>query len=177
MSQSARVASIEALVDFRAALCTFGEEAKETLAGVQLAIQRTQDWLEGQAKLWQHETRRAEDAVAEAKTELARRKMMRVGDRAADTTEQEKALRRALARLEHAEEKLAATRRWLPALRREVDEYQGPARQLAGVLEGEQPRALALLLQKTDTLEAYIGLAAPRMPAPSPEPPKDTPPG
>lgn len=171
MSQSARVASIAALVDFRAVLCTFGEEAQEVLASVQMAIQRTQDFLDEQAKLWQQEVRRSEDMVAEAKTELARRKMMRVGDRAPDTTEQEKALRRAQARLEHAEEKLHVTRRWIPALKRDVDEYLGPARQLAGFLEGEQPRALALLQQKIDALEAYLARTAPSI-APPPAAPE-----
>lgn len=164
MSETARVASLEALTDFRAALCAFGEDAKEILASVQMAIQRTQDFVDDQARLWQTEVRRGEDAVAAAKTELARRKMMRVGDRAPDCVEQEKALRQALARLEHAREKLVISRRWAPALKREVDEYNGPARRLANFLETEQAQALALLRQKLDALEAYVNLVGPKEP-------------
>ena len=165
MSEFARVSSIDALRDFRADLCTFGERAKDVLSSVQMAIQRTLDWLDNQAKHWQREVRYWDDAVNQARTELARRKMIRIGDRAPDTTEQEKILRVAQHRLEEAEEKLAKTRRWLPAFQRSVDEYQGPGRQLAAFLEADQPRALALLEQKIDALEAYIQLTAPPSPS------------
>jgi hypothetical protein len=161
MSEFARVTSIEALKDFRADLCTFGERAQEGLSSVQMQIQRAFDWLDQQAKDWRREVRRWEEAVAQARAELARRKMIRIGDRAPDCTEQEDILRAALRRLDEAEDKLAKTSRWLPHFRRAVEEYQGPARQLAGFLEGEQPRALALLDQKIDALEAYARLAAP----------------
>ncbi|HKI37843.1 MAG TPA: hypothetical protein VKA46_38675 [Gemmataceae bacterium] len=161
MSEHARVTSIEALKDFRADLCTFSDRAKDGLSSVQMEIQRALDWIEDQGKHWQREVRRWEEAVNQARTELARRKIIRIGDRAPDCTEQEDILRAALHRLDEAEDKLARTRRCLPNFRRSVDEYQGPARQLAGFLEGEQPRALALLQQKIDALEAYARLTAP----------------
>lgn len=174
MSQAARVTSIEALVDFRADLCVFAEKAQEVLLDVQMAIQHTQHFVDDQGKLWQQEERRAEDAVAQAKTELARCKMIKIGDRTPDTTEQEAALRRAQYRLDHAQQKLAAVRRWGPGLKRAAEEYLGPARQLSGFLEGEHPRALALLQEKIQTLEAYVGLTAPSAPA---APPPESPPG
>jgi hypothetical protein len=161
MSDFARVTSIEALKDFRADLCTFGEEAMKALLSVQMAAQRTLDWIEEQANYWLREVRRWEDAVIEARTELARRKMIRIGDRVPDCTEQEKILRLARIRLEEAQDKLARTRRWLPQFRRALDEYHGPARQLSSFLEAVQPRALALLQQKIDALEAYTHLSAP----------------
>jgi len=161
MSEFARVTSIDALRDFRADLCTFGERAKNGLSTVQMAIQRTLDWLDGQAKHWQREARYWDDAVNSARTELARRKMIRIGDRAPDTTEQEKILRAAQHRLEEAEAKLKITRRWLPEFQRAVDEYLGPARQFGGFLEAEHPRALTVLQQKIEALEAYIQIAPP----------------
>jgi hypothetical protein len=166
MSDSARVASIEALKDFRTDLCTFGERTKETLAGVQTTVQRTLEWLEEQVPHWQHEVRRREDKVSQARAELERRKMIRVGDRTPDTTEQEKALRRAQHDLEEVQEKLRTTRRWIPQFRREMDEFFGPTRQFAGFLEAEQPRALALLQLRLDALEAYVQTAAPPKPSP-----------
>jgi hypothetical protein len=159
--QFAHVTSIEALRDFRADLCTFTERAQDGLASVQMEAQRVLDWIGDQEKYWQRELRRWDEAVNQARAELARRKMIRIGDRAPDTTEQEDILRAALRRLDEAEEKLHKTRRSLPAFRRALDEYQGPARQLAGFLEGEQPRALALLQQKIDALEAYARVSAP----------------
>jgi DNA repair exonuclease SbcCD ATPase subunit len=160
-SEFAHVASLDALRDFRADLCTFGQRAQDGLSSVQMEVQRMLDWLGEQEKSWQREVRRWEEAVNQARAELARRKMIRIGDRAPDCTEQEDILRAALHRLDEAEDKLRKTRRWLPAFRRAVDEYQGPARQLSGFLEGEQPRALALLQQKIDALEAYARLTAP----------------
>ncbi len=160
-SEFARVTSIEALKDFRADLCTFGQRAADGLSAVQMAAQRLLDWIEEQEKSWQREVRRWEEAVNQARAELARRKIIRIGDRAPDCTEQEDILRAALHRLDESEEKLRKTRRWLPSFRRALDEYQGPARQLAGFLEGEQPRALALLQQKIDALEAYARPGAP----------------
>jgi hypothetical protein len=159
-SEFAHVSSVEALKDFRAALCTFGERAQDGLSSVQMSVQRMLDWLGDQEKGWQREVRRWEEAVNQARAELARRKMVRIGDRAPDTTEQEDILRAALRRLDEAEGKLRQTRRWLPSFRRAADEYEGPARQLAGFLEGEQPRALALLQQKIDALEAYARLSS-----------------
>jgi len=164
MSEFARVTSIEELTEFRADLCTFGERAQEGLSSVQMAIQRTLEWLDGQDKYWQREVRRWDEAVAQARAELARRKMIRIGDRVPDCTEQEDILRKARHRLEEAEDKLARTRRWLPAFRRSVDEYHGPARQLGGFLEAEHARALALLQQKIDALEAYARPTAPPPP-------------
>ena len=157
----AHVTSVEALRDFRADLCTFCQRAQDGLASVQAQAQRMLDWIDDQEKSWQRELRRWEEAVNQARAELARRKMVRIGDRAPDTTEQEDILRAALHRRDEAEEKLHRTRRCLPAFRRAVDEYQGPARQLSGFLEGEQPRALAWLQQKIDALEAYARLATP----------------
>jgi hypothetical protein len=160
-SEFARVTSVEALSDFRAQLCTFGERARDGLSSVQMEAQRMLDWIGDQEKSWQRECRRWEESVNQARAELARRRMVRIGDRAPDCTEQEDILRAALSRRDDAEEKLNKTRRWLPAFRRALDEYHGPARQLAGFLEGEQPRALALLQQKIDALEAYARLTAP----------------
>jgi hypothetical protein len=160
-SEFARVTSIEALKDFRADLCTFGDRAKDGLSSVQMEIQRALDWIGNQEKYWHREVRRWEEAVNQARAELARRKMIRIGDRVPDCTEQEDILRAALRRLDESEEKLHKTRRCLPSFRRAVDEYLGPARQLAGFLEGEQPRALTLLQQKIDALEAYARLGAP----------------
>jgi hypothetical protein len=166
MSEFARVTSIEALKDFRAELCTFGEQAIQGLLSVQMAAQRTLDWIDEQINCWQREVRRWEDAVIEARTELARRKMIRIGDRVPDCTEQEKILRLARMRLEESQEKLARTRRWQPQFRRALDEYHGPGRQLSSFLEAQLPRALALLQQKIDSLEAYVRLSAPSEPGP-----------
>ncbi len=158
MSSSARVSSLDALVDLKAALCIFTAEAREALSAVEMEIRRHQAWLEEQLTYWREVVRQCEDKVFQAKQELVRRRMMRIADRPPDTSEQEEALQIAQARLAHAEEKGDKTRRWLRLLPEAVIEYEGPARQLAGVLEADMPKADALLERKIAALEAYIQL-------------------
>src|SRR5262249_51921973 len=107
MSEFARVTSIEELKDFRSDLCTFGERAKEALSSLQMQIQGRPDGLDDRGRSWQGGVRYWEEAVTQARAELARRKMIRIGDRAPDCTEQEDILRAALRRLDEAEDKLA----------------------------------------------------------------------
>src|SRR5262245_33596148 len=160
----ARVRSLDALIDLKASLCTFAADAKEALSAVAMEIRRVENWLDDQRKYWTRIVKECEDEVFQAKQELARRKMMRISDRPPDTTEQEETLRRAQARLEHAEEKLERTQRWLRQFPENVIECEGPLNLLTGLMEGDLPKADALLEQKIAALEAYVQIAS--------EPPK-----
>jgi chromosome segregation ATPase len=166
VSESANVTSVAALQDFRAALVGFAAEARQALDATDAEIRRVQDWLEDQLKTWQATVRRCEDEVFRARTELTRRKMVRIGDRQPDCTEQEEALREAQDKLEYAEDKVKVTRRWIQQLPHAVIDYEGPARQLGGFLEAELTRACALLDYKSDVLDAYLRETAPAAPAP-----------
>src|SRR3954466_15708055 len=123
MSESARVTAIDAVNDLRVALVCFGEEAAEALCAADAEVRRTEELVADQLTHWQHEVRRGEDLVFQAKTELTRRKMMNFDGRPVDTTEQEVALRRALARLEHAEQQVEVCRRWSRQWPQEVIDY------------------------------------------------------
>jgi hypothetical protein len=167
MSEPADVRSIEAVRDWKAAMQSFQVSAREALLAIELAIRRAFDWLEEQRHFWQQEIRRREEAVTQAKAELTRRKMLPIIGKHPDCTEQEKALRKAQQRLAEAEDKLEQCRRWATPLRRAVDEYEGPARKLAALLEGDLPRALAVLERKIRALESYVELQAASDPAAS----------
>jgi hypothetical protein len=171
MHQSAQVTAVDAISALRAALINFKEAASEALSAAASEVRRTEEWLEEQLKFWQHEVRQGEDEVFQAKTELTRRKMLRFGDRPVDTTDQELALRRAVARLEHAEDQVEASRRWLRQWPRDLLEYRGPTGQLKGLLDGELPRACAFLDRKIASLEAYLATALPAAPASAPAAP------
>jgi chromosome segregation ATPase len=152
---SAKVHSVERLADFKAALQTFAAKAKDAMSSNAMEIRRSQDWLEGQLDLWKAEIRRAEDAVVLAKNELARKKMMRIGDRPPDTTEQEKTLRKARARLAHAEEKRDNAKAWLRQLPEAVQEYDGQAHPFQDALEHDLAKMIAFLEHKIAALEEY----------------------
>jgi hypothetical protein len=164
MSQAARVLSVATLESLREALTAFADQAKDVLFAVDCEVRRTGEWLEDQLRYWQAEVRRCEDRLHEAKQELARRKIMRVGDRPPDCTEQEKAVRRAVQALEHAEEKRERTRQWVRDLPRAVTDYESRARQMMTLAEGDVPRACALLERKAEALEAYLALQKPAPP-------------
>ena len=87
MAESAEVASLQALIDWKASLCTFTSEAKEALSSLSMEIQHALAWLEEQLKYWRSMVRQCEEEVFQAKLELSRRRMMRIGDRPPDTTE------------------------------------------------------------------------------------------
>lgn len=159
MQPPVRVTSIDALRDFRAALATFRSEAIDALAANDLDIRRAFDWLTEQRQFWQRAVRELHDEVTHCKAELFRRQTVLPGERVPDCTQQIKALRLAQHKLEHAEERVKACRRWEPALQRAVDEYQGPARQLGGMLDGELPKSAALLERMITSLDAYVAVA------------------
>jgi hypothetical protein len=93
--------------------------------------------------------------VVVAKNELARKKMMRISDRPPDTTDQEKALRKAQARLARAEDKRDQCKAWLGRMPDAVEEYDGQARPFADSLEYDMAKMVAFLEQKIAALEEY----------------------
>jgi chromosome segregation ATPase len=152
---TAQVHALQQLSDFQAALQGFRDKAKDAVGSNTMEIRRCLNWLESQLEAWKGEIRRAEEAVFVAKCELTRRRMMRIGDRPADTTEQEKALRKAQHRLAHAEEKRDNTKAWLLQFPDAVEEYEGQAKPFQDLLEFDMAKMLFFLDQKRAALEAY----------------------
>lgn len=157
---SAQVHAVQQLADFKAGMQTFADRGKDAVSACAMEIRRAQDWLESQAGLWKAEIRWAEEEVHSAKTELARKRMMKIGDRHLDTTDQEKSLRRAQARLDHAEEKHANCKIWTRQLHEAIEEYDGQARPFQNVLEHDLAKMASLLEQKIAALEEYQRIQA-----------------
>ncbi len=173
---SADVRSIAAVIDWHAALTNYGDGLAEALAGVDMEIRRAFDWLGEQLTRWQRAVRDCEEEVIRAKAELSQRKLPTWDGRDPDCTVQEKALRLAKARKEHAEEKVETVRRWIGRLPKLVDEtYTGPSRRLKSMLELDLPNALTELTRRIGALERYAGLRpdyAPLQPLPPTPSPK-----
>jgi hypothetical protein len=156
---SADVRSIAAVRDWHAALANYGDVLAESLAGVELEIRRAFDWIEEQRLRWERAVKECEEEVTQAKAELAARKFTDWSGRDPDTTVQEKALRAAKARLEHAEDQVARCRSWMVRLPKLIEEvYRGPAQRLTSFLEADLARGLASLTRRYAALEAYAGL-------------------
>ncbi len=180
---SADVRSIAAVIDWRADLTNYSDLLAEATAGVDLEIRRAYDWLEEQLARWRRAIRECEDEVVRAKAELAQRKFETWDGRVPDCTVQEKNLRLAKARLEHAQEKVETTRRWIGRLPKMIDEvFTGPSRRLKSMLELNVPNALADLGRRIAALETYATLRPDYGPGPSaatgpPPPPASLPEG
>src|SRR3954468_21501440 len=106
MADAADVRSIDAVRDWHATLTGYGEQLQEAAAGVQMEIRRGFEWLQEQLALWQKGVRECEQDVVQAKPELNARQFPDYSGRMPDTTVQEKNLRQAKARLEHAEDQV-----------------------------------------------------------------------
>ena len=167
MSRSARVESVEALKQLKAHLCEFGVDAEKALCATEIEIRRALDWVQNQMKFWQRQVRERQEEVARTKNELMQRKHWQKDGRGPGYTEQEAAFRKAQERLKEAETKVENCRRWGRNLPQAVNEYEGPARQLAGLLEADLRNSIALLERKITALDAYVAMAPPSLSNPA----------
>jgi hypothetical protein len=168
MADAADVRSIDAVREWHAALTEYGEILAESLAGVELEIRRARDWLEEQLGRWQRAIKDCQEDVTRAKAELSQRKFTTWDGREPDCSVQEKALRLAKAKLEHAEEQVVKCRQWIGRLPKMVDElYVGASRRLGNFIEAELPKGLADLGRRVAALENYASLRPDYNPTPS----------
>jgi hypothetical protein len=157
MSASANLQSLLALQDFRGKLAEFRLDAIEALASVDNALHGVHEWLIAQQKHWQYQAQKRGEEVIRARRELEERKNA-PGKRG--YSDQELAYRKAKQRLQEAEEKSDRCKAWQRLLPQHENEYQGPARQLAGFLDTDLAKAIALLAAKIELLEQYAAMQA-----------------
>jgi hypothetical protein len=157
MTASAHVQSLEALRHLHGAFAELGVEGREALAAAALELQRALDGLRDQLAYWRRQVDRRQEDVNRARADLAYSRSVRDGPASSGCVEQEIALRKAQQRLREAEDKVKVVRRWLTQLPQEIDDFQGPARQVGGMLEANLRHFLAILQGKIDTLAAYAG--------------------
>jgi hypothetical protein len=170
MSQSARVTSIDALKALHAALARFGPDAQEALGVAEMEIRRVFDYLHEQLKYWQRQVEKRREEVNRARADLTHARAVRQGERSG-YIEQEIALRKAQTQLREAEEKVVVAKRWLLHLPQAINEYEGPARRLAGLLDADLKQGVALLENKIAVLEAYAEVHVAEPPPPPPTSP------
>jgi hypothetical protein len=165
MSRAANVLSVQALKDFKNAMITFSEEARNSLSGVDMELRRMRDWMErDQLGYWQMQVKRRSEEVMQARSDLHRRKISQQGSDAVSDTEQKEALRDATRRLRVAEEKVALIKRLIPQLHHAIAEYHSHSQPLGDHLTGGFERSLNSLERMVLSLEAYLATNAPTLP-------------
>jgi len=162
MSEAAKVTSVEALKDFREAIASFRDDAKNALVTVQMENRRAIDWLQNHQRLyWNEELKRRRERQAMALTDLHRKRLQASPGSVVRDTEQKEAVRATLAKVREAEAKVETVKKWGPPLQRAIDEYLGKARPLDDMLGSDLVHALGLLERMIVSLEEYLRLSAP----------------
>jgi hypothetical protein len=158
MSEGARVESIEALRSLRRGLVKFAEEASVALDDAESDITRTLIWLETEQRpRWQAEVRKRGEALRQAQEALRQKRLYRDSSgRAPTAIAEEKAVRRAAAALEEAEQKQRNVSKYVPVLEKQGQHYKGLAQRLTRALVSDVPVGLAELDRMAMALDAYV---------------------
>jgi hypothetical protein len=159
MSDAANIRSLDALRKLRVALLRFEDEARRSSSSLIVESQRVLNWLQlEQPQYWKRQVEIAYQQLAEARASLMKCRMRRTGDFKPTCYDEQKALERAKSRLERTRHMVTAIRKWTIKSTHEVDEYTSRAAQLNRCLDGEIPRAVALLENLLTSLDKYADL-------------------
>jgi len=155
----ARVTSLQALMDFRAAVVTFLERARAGVGSLRQETQRTLLWLEQeQPRYWNEEVRRGFDRVAAARTAYESCRMRTVAGHRSACIEEQQALRKAKQRLEYCQSQQEVVRRWGQRARDQADEFFGRIGPLERLLDNDVPQLVAQLARLIESIEAYVAV-------------------
>lgn len=155
----AKVHSLDALVQFRAAVAAFQERALAAVGSLRQETLRTLLWLEQeQPHYWAEQVRRGFDRVAEARTAYESCRLRTVAGHRSACLEELQALRKAQQRLAYCQEQVEVVRRWSQRARDQADEFFGQLGPLERSLDQDLPRLLATLEQMLLALEAYLSI-------------------
>ena len=111
MADAAKVTSIDGIREFREALGSFIEDARNALTAVEMENRRVNEWVKNTQRLyWLNEVKRRREKMNEIRGELHRRKLSGAGD-----TEAKEQVRIANARLRVAEEKVEVVKKAAPS--------------------------------------------------------------
>ena len=156
MGDRANVQSIQAIRDFRAATVRFHDEAERALESLVVEMQRSIRWIQlDRPQYWKQQVRQCHQEVAEARGALMKCQMRRTGDFKPTCFEERKAFERAKRRRQIAQDMIDVVRRWGIKSQKEADEFKARTAQLSRCLEGDLPRAVALLERIVESLEKY----------------------
>ena len=159
--------SLEELERFREAMVGFVDSASDALLLVDMEVRRFVEWIRHeQPRLLHQQHLQCMEEVAQAKNALNRKRLGKVDDREPDLSEERDALRRAQRKQEFIEERMKNIKKWGQLIDQVVDDYNGEARQLSNLVEGNPPAIVGFLDRAIEQLHAYLEVEAPRSSSP-----------
>lgn len=157
----ANVKSIESIRVFRTDLQEYKESLRQSLDILLAELTRAVDYFESdRAAYWPAQVRRASDKLAEARINLERCQVTTSPEQGPSCYEEKKALQKAKARLQQANEKVKATKKWVIVVQQEVDQFRSRLAQLNFMTDTELPRAMVLLERLASRLDRYADRTA-----------------
>lgn len=163
MGVTANVQSIEALKQFRVALCKFVEAARSSLGEADADLQRHIFWLnDDRRRHWKEQLRKRGEQLRQAKMALLQKKLEKTATGGRPScVDEEKAFALAERRFEEAQIKSANTTRWIRKLDEQMFEFKGLLQMFNHALDVDVVNGLAWLDRMVESLEAYVALAPP----------------
>lgn len=169
MSLPVDVRAIQPLRDVHAAYGRFAEDVRNALAATEMEITRIVSWLTQERRMyWQAEIHRCRDQLAQAKSELFRKRTSQMFGNEANLSEPREHVRDMTRRLERAEKMLERVRKWVGPLQHAIQQYRAAVQPLSDALESDVRHTLARLDRMIAALEQYAAELAPPLQPPPP---------
>jgi hypothetical protein len=162
VQHSANVASTAAVRALKAALTQFATDVQAALDALAMEARRPVEWIEhDRAQYWPREVRKRSDQLSEARLALQRCELSIDGSESRYCYDERKALERAKRRLQTAEAKVQAVRRWKVQIRKEVEEFQVHVEKLRNYLGSDFLQGVVALERMMEALDRYLQQQAP----------------
>jgi hypothetical protein len=159
MSPRANVRSLDTVQRFRPKVAQFEEDLGAALTSLRQDINRTLQWLDHDCPTyWQNQVRNGFDRVAEARTTLMRKSMMTVAGHRSECIDEKKALAKAKANLELAQQKVQACRQWSIKAHHAADEYTARVGRVEQSIGRSLPRIKVMLDRMIEALHSYASV-------------------
>jgi len=155
---SAKIDSLDAIKQFRVHLIKFAEAVNSALGNSDSDVNRAQVWIDMEAKTyWQNEIRKRQIKLAQALEALRMKELYKSFDGTQQSVvDEKKAAQLAKQRLDIAEQKLAAVRKYSSIMQREAVMYKGTVQRFATTVQSGTPVAIAQLSRVLDAIDRYI---------------------
>jgi hypothetical protein len=160
---SANVREIDALRDFRAALVKFAEAGQLSLTDADSDIIRTLHWLEMEmVPFWGTQIRKREELVSRCKDAVRQKTLYKdATGRQQSAIDEMKALKKAQAMLEEAQQKFTASKQFIRRIQHMQMEYRGQTQKLGLALGSDVPNYVAKLGNLINILDQYAAPTGP----------------
>jgi hypothetical protein len=153
----AHVLSVDVLERMAVAMIRCHETLSAALLEAESEVDRAEVWIERERlPHWRKQVQRRDHEVQEARSALFRKENHRVStDSKPSTVDERKALARAVASKDDADQRARASQRWCQDLAREHAEFRRGITPLSAMVDRDLPAAIAALKRMAVALERY----------------------